>query len=393
MTSSAPEQRPPQAIRMVDLFAGPGGIDVAARWLGIPTVGVEWDNNACLTRDAARLGTRQGDVRAFHPTDFPDATILAGGPPCQTFTLAGTGKGRRALDKVLSFVRRMADGEDVQDDLASLNDERTGLVLEPLRWALEAKKCGTPYDAIMLEQVPAVLPVWVAIGQALNEIGYEVATGVLNAEEYGVPQTRRRAILVARRDRAPALPRPTHKRFRKLDLAPDDLHGLLPYKTMGKVLQRGEEFTVISNYGSGGDPKARGRRGSHEPAFTVTGKISRNRLVTSYDVDLDRFDHSEAGILQTFPADYPWSGMDISQQIGNAIPPRLAAHVLAAATGNDLDPLLLDKYVDSSWNAFDQLPHLLAHGSSEGSNANRSGTRATRRQLHTRSAHRRLVAP
>ncbi|WP_193215228.1 DNA cytosine methyltransferase, partial [Luteolibacter marinus] len=120
----------------------------------------------------------------------------------------------------------------------------------------------TPYDAIMLEQVPAVLPVWVAIGQALNEIGYEVATGVLNAEEYGVPQTRRRAILVARRDRAPALPRPTHKRFRKLDLAPDDLHGLLPYKTMGKVLQRGEEFTVISNYGSGGDPKARGRRGS-----------------------------------------------------------------------------------------------------------------------------------
>jgi site-specific DNA-cytosine methylase len=43
-----------------------------------------------------------------------------------------------------------------------------------------------------------------------------------------------------------------------------------------------------------------------------------------------RFTHAEAGQLQTFPADYPWSGADIAQQIGNAVPPRLAAAVLGA---------------------------------------------------------------
>ncbi len=41
----------------------------------------------------------------------------------------------------------------------------------------------------------------------------------------------------------------------------------------------------------------------------------------------------EAGRLQTFPEDYPWRGRDIAQQIGNAIPPRLGVHILAAALG------------------------------------------------------------
>jgi DNA (cytosine-5)-methyltransferase 1 len=64
---------------------------------------------------------------------------------------------------------------------------------------------------------------------------------------------------------------------------------------------------------------------------------------------LDRFELAEAGRLQTFPADYPWSGKDRSQQIGNAIPPRLAAHVLAAALGWRLDEKSLDAAVEGEW--------------------------------------------
>lgn len=323
--------------KIVDLFAGPGGLDVAAEKLGVPTIGVEWDPSACETRRAAGLETVEGDVRAYGPAHFPEADVLAGGPPCQTFTVAGTGAGRRALDDVLGFVKRMVareEQDDIAQDLARLDDERTGLVLEPLRWALEAIKRNTPYWAIVLEQVPAVLPVWEAYAAALEAEGYSVDCGILRTEEYGVPQTRRRAVLIARMGgEAVALPRPTHRPYRKGVPREAGDQSLLPWKTMGEVLDRKQKFQVISNYGTGGDPKARGRRASWEPSATVTGKISRNRVVALDGTELDRFSLAEAGCLQTFPVDYPWSGSDVSQQIGNAVPPRLAMHILCAAFG------------------------------------------------------------
>lgn len=341
---------------LVDLFAGPGGLDVAAHWLGIITDGVEWDPGACATRRAAGLRTRQADVRSLGPEDFPAATILTGGPPCQTYTVAGGGAGRRALDQVLGFVKRMATGEDVRPSLAVLDDERTALVLEPLRWALHAKELERPYQTIVLEQVPAVLPVWEAMGEALEGIGYKTTSGILHTEAYGVPQTRRRAILIARFgvDEKPELPKPTHRRFRKGAKSPSGAEReLSPWVPMGEALGRTDDFVVVSNYGTGGDPKARGRRYSYEPAATVTGKISRNRLETLEGQDIDRFGIQDAGRLQTFPRDYPWTGKDVSQQIGNAIPPRLAVHVLAAALGLVVNTRRLDEVVRGDWKNFD----------------------------------------
>ncbi|MGA4993736.1 DNA cytosine methyltransferase [Nonomuraea bangladeshensis] len=336
-------RRPP---KIVDLFAGPGGLDVAARWLDVPTVGIELDKSACETRDAEKLDTRNDDVRAFEPSDFRDATVLAGGPPCQTYTVAGTGVGRRALEEVLDFADRMALRKNVASDLEQLaadhdGDDRTGLVLEPLRWALQAIDDDNPYDAIVLEQVPAVLPVWQAMKTILEKEGYKADCGVLRAEEFGVPQTRRRAVLIARLDGEAVLPEPTHQAYHKN--APR--HGgdakLLPWVAMEDVLDRPEPYIVVSNYGTGGDPKNRGQRSSSEPAFTVTGKISRNRvwLLDGRPADPPRFTVREAGMLQTFPPDYQWRGRDVAQQIGNAIPPRLAAHILAAALGYEKEVL------------------------------------------------------
>ncbi|CAL9457523.1 hypothetical protein SUDANB171_02552 [Streptomyces sp. enrichment culture] len=325
-------------VKIVDLFAGPGGVDVAAEKLGVPTVGVEWDSDACATRHAAGLPTVMGDVRRFGPAHFPEADVLAGGPPCQTFTVAGSGVGRRALDDVLHFVKRMIardDRKNIEADLANLNDERTGLVLEPLRWILEAiDGPQNAYEAVVLEQVPAVLPVWEAYAGALRNEGYSVDFGIMQTESYGVPQTRRRAVLIARMgDHRVAIPKPTHRAYRKGVSRDAGDARLMPWRTMGDVLDRPEEFEVISNYGTGGDPKARGRRSSSQPSATVTGKIFRNRVVSSDGGELPRFSHAEAGRLQTFPVNYPWSGRDIGQQIGNAVPPRLAMHVLSAAFG------------------------------------------------------------
>lgn len=325
-------------VKIVDLFAGPGGLDVAADKLGVATVGVEWDAAACTTRRAAGLETVEGDVRRYGPAHFPEADVLAGGPPCQTFTVAGSGNGRRALDDVLQFVKRMVareDREEIAKDLSKMDDERTGLVLEPLRWVLEAiDNVGDPYRSIVLEQVPAVLPVWEAYAEALQSEGYSVDCGLLRTEAYGVPQTRKRAVLIARKgEESVSLPTPTHRTYRK-GVDREAGHGdLLPWRTMADVLERQSPFLVISNYGTGGDPKARGRRGSWEPSATITGKIFRNRVVSMSDAELDRFSYSEAGRLQTFPADYPWSGLDVGQQIGNAVPPRLAMHILSAAFG------------------------------------------------------------
>ncbi|MGW7636058.1 DNA cytosine methyltransferase [Streptomyces decoyicus] len=321
----------------VDLFAGPGGLDLGANKVGLHATGIEWDSNAVATRRAAGLPTIHGDVRRYGPADFPGARRLFGGPPCQTFSAAGSGAGRRALDTVLGLLKRMAARESVATDLAGLDDERTGLVLEPMRWALEAADAGRPFEAIVLEQVPQVLPVWHGYAEVLAAEGYSVATGVLRAEEFGVPQTRRRAVLIARRDGRAVLPAPTHRPYIKgVPQGRDDgamFAGLAPWVSMGEVLERPGPFTVVSNYGTGGDPKNRGRRTSQEPAATVTGKISRARVLDPAGAELPRFTSAEAGALQTFPTDYPWSGRDVAQQIGNAVPPLLAAHIVSAATG------------------------------------------------------------
>ncbi|AZG47184.1 hypothetical protein D7316_03792 [Gordonia insulae] len=262
--------------------------------------------------------------------------------------MAGTGTGRKALNDVIALMTRMADGDDAADSLSVLEDERTGLVLEPMRWVLEALRADTPYEAIVLEQVPQVLPIWAAFQEVLERYGYGVDYGILRTEEFGVPQTRRRAVLVARLDDEDVrLPKPTHQAFRR-GVPRQSMANREPWVSMADALDRDLAFTVISNYGSGGDPRKRGQRQSDEPAATVTGKIMRNRLQLSND-DFSRFTHQEAGRLQTFPPDYPWAGSDVGQQIGNAIPPRLSVHVLAAALNLLIDVDALNRAVREPW--------------------------------------------
>lgn len=145
---------------------------------------------------------------------------------------------------------------------------------------------------------------------------------------------------------------------------------------------------VVSNYGTGGDPHARGERLVIEPAATVTGKIDRNRLVMvngpqsnaavrcldepsgtvyssrsgnlrwsldrpsttvlgdpristpgtrdrasgepQFGPDTARVSVEEAAALQTFPIGFPWRGGKSAryQQVGNAVPPLLGRAVL-----------------------------------------------------------------
>ncbi|WP_228980450.1 DNA cytosine methyltransferase [Streptomyces sp. DH12] len=381
MSTPGTQIDPLDGVRILDLFAGPGGLDVAAHFLGYKSIGIEWDRNACETRYAAGLPTIHADVSVMRQTRFDEipqsVDVLAGGPPCQSFSVAGRGAGRAALETVKEFIRRLVSSEEesrIDEDLHSLNvDPRTALVLEPLRWLLKAIETDgrDPYRVIVLEQVPAVLPLWDVYAQLLRSgegrlrgVKYDADCWELKTEQFGVPQTRTRAVLVARLVGSGAVspPDPTNRPFdvrrrgsntgqteafqtkssakdtwvsmaKALDAAdalPESSVDMSRFRTEGDT-----KFFVVSNYGSNGDPKKRGRRLSSEPAFTVTGKVSRNKIFrTQADFDENRFDRftiAESGVLQTFPHNFPWSGNDQAQQVGNAVPPRLGMHVLSSA--------------------------------------------------------------
>ncbi|MEU6985527.1 DNA cytosine methyltransferase [Streptomyces sp. NPDC046324] len=392
MTSAAPHQSILDKPFVLDLFAGPGGLDVAGHSLDIPSLGIEWDRSACLTRYAAGLDTLHADVSAVRRDAFeslpPEINVLAGGPPCQTYSVAGKGAGRKALEEVKAYIERLMAGdsdETIDKDLKRLSDPRTAMVLEPLRYAIQATRSHNrqkrPYDVIVLEQVPAVEALWHHYAKVLEKTGlpdgtkYKVVVDVLDTETYGVPQTRSRAVLIARREGLgqPSLPEPTHLAYeakewnRRAELATNGVHqptldaediapetagaprtdaeDLKPWKSMGEVLAapvgthpgRRTPFLVRSNYGSSGIPGRRGVRTDQQPAATVTGRISRFVVFEHLDERVvregARFSMNEAGMLQSFPPDYPWSGTAQAQQVGNAVPPVFGAHLLSAALG------------------------------------------------------------
>lgn len=227
----------------IDLFAGAGGWDIAAKQIGLRVMGIEWDEAACLTRKAAGLNTIKASVLDVDPAQFIGTRGLIASPPCQTFSMAGKGEGRKALDDVLAAIDDMTEGRDPWE-ARQVSDERTRLVLEPLRWAMVLQP-----EWIAWEQVPTVLPVWERCADVLRSMGYAVATGNLQAEQYGVPQTRKRAVLVARRAVA-ELPEPTHTKYSKGK--PRQAGDLLPWVSMAEALGWGQDARPSMTVTGGG---------------------------------------------------------------------------------------------------------------------------------------------
>lgn len=373
-------------MNVVDLFAGPGGWDSAAQQLGLDPLGIEQDAAACATRKAAGLRTLQADVSELDPADFQADGLIAS-PPCQDFSLAGKRAG--------------------------IDGERGQLVREVPRWVKALRPSW-----VACEQVPPVLPIWQEYAHLLRSWGYSTWCGVVNAADYGVPQTRQRAILLARLGGSVLPPEPTHCKGG----APESMFGpgLEPWVSMAEALgwneatalrhPRGEgmverhgpradkpadqesmtlhtnrdqqpdgsrqtvpcnepapSFTAKSGgqwqlrngnqpnacirpfHGPAGGTMFFGHRMNEvawvneRPATTVQGDPrigrpghkDRDKGEAQFEQESVRITVQEAAILQSFPPDYPWQGSRTKQfeQCGNAIPPRLALHLLSAVTG------------------------------------------------------------
>jgi DNA (cytosine-5)-methyltransferase 1 len=221
-------------VGIVDLFAGAGGWDEGLRELGHEAVGIDTDQLACATGEAAGHARVLADVAALDPLEFAPCWGLIASPPCQAYSKAGKGLGKVDTPQVIACAHELALGHDSRAERAgACRDDRSLLTVEPLRWALALRPRW-----IALEQVPPVLELWSIVAGLLSVHGYHAAAGVLSAERYGVPQTRRRAFLIASLDGPVQLPAPTHRSYnpRRPHEVRDDERHLLPWVSMGKAL-------------------------------------------------------------------------------------------------------------------------------------------------------------
>lgn len=210
--------------KIISLFSGAGGLDLGFHAAGFDiAVAVEEDPACCATlrrnanRFSANLKLIEGDIRQVTSAEILtvadlaplEAALVIGGPPCQSFSLAGLRKG--------------------------MHDSRGQLVHEYIRVVRDTLPVG-----FVMENVKGMLN-W-SDGHALkfiensfrepihysgNEYRYNITFSILNAASFGVPQYRERLFIVGNRiDVDFVFPEETHA------AASSPKQGKIPYRTV-----------------------------------------------------------------------------------------------------------------------------------------------------------------
>lgn len=331
-TTIAGSKRP--TIRSVDLFCGAGGLSLGLSAAGVPAAIAIDSNAAAIATYQKNIGPegRVGDVRDPGLLDVIDDAvgrseyILVGGPPCQGFSQ-----------------QRRGEAIDPRNDLV-------------LRYAEIATTLATRPSAVVLENVmyldsPRGRTILGAYIRTLDEANYEVRRFDLNSADFGLPQTRRRIVVVAvDRTRLSSVPdlRPINPNRwvtigETLAGLPTTATSQLPnhiaaresatnisrmsYVDMGQGRTAiPEELQMKCHRGYDGHLDVFGRLDWFGFARTITGGFdSASRGEYVHPFSNRSITAREAARLQGFPDQFDFQGnrADVRRQIGNAVPPAL----------------------------------------------------------------------
>ena len=336
-------------------FAGFGGVDLALREAGFEVIGVEIDDEIAEVNRLNGGNVITADILDMDPRKYVGYELMHFSPPCPGFSIANQKRGETVQDIELGrkTARFIIDG---QPEFFTLENV----------WAYRNSES------------------WSIILKALHEMGYGVDFWLLNSANFGVPQTRKRMIAVARWDgQQPARPVATHQDYRGMQLALfemlpkwrgwyeaiSDLIPALPdsefadwqnesmpplYRTMlvGQQLPNGREgevqtrlteipamtvtaFIVDCQYNSGADEN--GKRGltireDDRPVFTVTATQAKRQVRAYVEGRVVSMTLRCLARFQGFPYWFvlPEARGLACRGVGNAVPPGLYVAVLGS---------------------------------------------------------------
>lgn len=393
----------------IDLFAGAGGLALGIHQAGFSSVGlVEFNKHACETlrmnADSLNVGTRwpvfESDARIVRYRNLTNSVeLLAGGAPCQPFSLGGKHlgdeDGRNMFPEVFRAIRALRPKTIMLENVRGLTRKSFRPYFEYILAQLSAPNVPPKEDEDWQEHF-ARLRVWTSLPNMDLTDEYDVRWKLVNSADYGVPQKRERVIIVAcRRDLGISwdYPKATHsedrllydqfvtgeywmrhnmspkladprliKRISQLALVPPSQ---LPWRTLRSAVSGLPE--PINGVHSGnltfhiGIPGARlykGHTGNDldKPAKTIKagdhGNPGGEHVLLKDDGSIRYMTVRECARVQEFPDVYQFSGSrtEAMRQIGNAVPVSLAK-IFACSIREALDAISDGETITHKWVA------------------------------------------
>ncbi len=200
-------------MRSVELFSGAGGLALGTSMAGFHhEVLVEWNSDACNTlrlngdhKLARKWRVHEGDIAKFDFSSVrPDVDLLAGGPPCQPFSIGGKHKGmddsRNLFPEYFRAVRTLRPRALLIENVRGLTRKAFSAFFEYVKLSLTYPEICRKSGDDWTEHHRRLERHHTSGGTHGGELTYNVVTRVINAADYGAPQERWRVLFIGFRN-------------------------------------------------------------------------------------------------------------------------------------------------------------------------------------------------